>query len=401
MPKRNSLWANIDWITVSLFLILMLLGWINIYASVFNLEHQSIFDTTQRYGKQLIWIGAALIIAFILLRIDTNFYVFFSYFIYGFIVLLLILVLLIGSKINGQRAWFMFGSFGLQPSEFCKFATGLALANYMNTHGFKLQKFKSLLIVTLIILGPAALILMQNDTGSALVYFSFVLVLYREGLSGVVLFFGTLLVVLFVLALIISNLTLSLLLLGFVLIAFYIVNPRYKQFLIIPAIFASSILVSFSINLILGSKYGISDVLTVGSIIGVVIILAYSFHKKLTNYITIALIFLGSVLFTISVDYVFYNILGDHQQARINELLGIESDPLGAGYNVNQSKIAIGSGGFFGKGFLKGTQTKFNFVPEQDTDFIFCTVGEEWGFVGSLVVIGLFMGLFYPVGLAC
>ncbi|MBK6283060.1 MAG: FtsW/RodA/SpoVE family cell cycle protein [Draconibacterium sp.] len=142
---------------------------------------------------------------------DSNFYVLFSYFIYGFIVLLLILVLLIGSKINGQRAWFMFGSFGLQPSEFCKFATGLALANYMNTHGFKLQKFKSLLIVTLIILGPAALILMQNDTGSALVYFSFVLVLYREGLSGVVLFFGTLLVVLFVLALIISNLTLSLL----------------------------------------------------------------------------------------------------------------------------------------------------------------------------------------------
>jgi rod shape determining protein RodA len=135
-------------------------------------------------------------------------------------------------------------------------------------------------------------------------------------------------------------------------------------------------------------------VLTVGSIIGVVIILAYSFHKKLTNYITIALIYLGSVLFTISVDYVFNNILGDHQQARINELLGIESDPLGAGYNVNQSKIAIGSGGFLGKGFLKGTQTKFNFVPEQDTDFIFCTVGEEWGFAGSLVVIGLFMWLF-------
>jgi len=394
MPKRNSLWANIDWITVSLFLILTLLGWINIYASVFNLEHQSIFDTTQRYGKQLIWIGAALVIAFILLRIDTNFYVFFSYIIYGIIVLLLVLVLIVGTKINGQRGWFMIGSFGFQPSEFCKFATGLALANYMNTHGFKFQQFKSLLIVSLIILGPAALILMQNDTGSALVYFSFVLVLYREGLSGVVLFFGTLLVVLFVLALIISNLTLSILLLGFVLVAFYIVNPRYKQFLIIPAIFALSILVSFLINLVAGSKYGLSDVLTVGSIIGAITILAYSFFKKLPNYTTIALIFLGSVLFTISVDYVFYNILGDHQQARINELLGIESDPLGAGYNVNQSKIAIGSGGLWGKGFLEGTQTKFNFVPEQDTDFIFCTVGEEWGFAGSLVVIGLFMALF-------
>ena len=394
MPKRNSLWANIDWITVSLFLILMFLGWINIYASVYNLEHQSIFDTTQRYGKQLIWIGAAIVIAFILLRIDTNFYVFFSYFIYGFIVILLILVLIVGTKINGQRAWFMIGSFGVQPSEFCKFATGLALANYMNSHGFKLQQFKSLLVISLIILGPAALILLQNDTGSALVYFSFVLVLYREGLSGVVLFFGTLLVVLFVLALIISNFTLSLLLLGFVLLAFYVVNPRYKQFVIIPSIFASSILLFYIINLTIGSKYEISDIITSGSITGTLIMLVYSYRKKLNNYITIALIFLGSLLFTISVDYVFNNILGDHQQARINELLGIESDPLGAGYNVNQSKIAIGSGGFWGKGFLKGTQTKFNFVPEQDTDFIFCTVGEEWGFVGSFVVIGLFMALF-------
>jgi len=394
MPKRNRFWANIDWLTVSLFLILMLLGWINIYASVYNAEHQSILDTSQRYGKQLIWIGAALAIAFILLIVESNFYVFFSYIIYGFIVILLILVLFAGTVINGQKGWFMFGSFGFQPSEFCKFATGLALANYMNTHGFKLQQFKSLLIISLIILLPATLILLQNDTGSALVYFSFVLVLYREGLSGVVLFFGTLMIVLFVLALIVSNLTLSLLLLGFVLLGFYVVNPKYKQFLKIPAIFASSILLFYTGNLIFGSIYGISEVLTVGSLLGAIILLVYSVHKKLTNYITISLIFLGSLMFTISVDYVFYNILGDHQQARINELLGIASDPLGAGYNVNQSKIAIGSGGFLGKGFLEGTQTKFNFVPEQDTDFIFCTVGEEWGFVGSLVVIGLFMLFF-------
>jgi rod shape determining protein RodA len=395
MPKRNSLWANIDWITVSIFLILMLLGWINIYASVFDQEHQSIFDTTQRYGKQLIWIGAALLIGFVILIVESNFYVFFSYIIYGIVVLLLILVLFAGTKINGQRAWFMFGSFGFQPSEFCKFATGLALANYMNIHGFKLQQFKSLVITSLIILGPATLILLQNDTGSALVYFSFVLVLYREGLSGVVLFFGTLLVVLFVLALIISNLVLSLLLLFSVLIAFYVVNSRYKQYLKIPIIYASAILLFFIINLIIGSKYEIADVITLGSVIGTLVILGYSYAKKLTNFITISLIFLGSVLFTISVDYAFNNILGDHQQARINELLGIESDPLGAGYNVNQSKIAIGSGGMWGKGFLQGTQTKFNFVPEQSTDFIFCTVGEEWGFAGSFVVIGLFMLLFY------
>ncbi|HSO87255.1 MAG TPA: rod shape-determining protein RodA [Draconibacterium sp.] len=395
MPKRNSLWANIDWVTVSIFLILVFLGWINIYASVYNQEHQSIFDTTQRYGKQLIWIGMALAIGFIILIIDSNFYVFFSYIIYGFIVFLLILVLFAGTVINGQRGWFMFGQFGFQPSEFCKFATGLALASYMNTHGFKLQQFKSLAIISAIILGPAILILLQNDTGSALVYFSFVLVLYREGLSGVVLFFGSLLILLFVLALIISNFVLSLILLGSFLIAFYVVNSRYKQYLIIPVIYVSAILLFFIINLIIGSKYEISDVITLGSILGTVVMLGYSYRKKLTSYLTIASIFLGSLLFTISVDYAFNNILESHQQERINELLGIQSDPLGAGYNVNQSKIAIGSGGFLGKGFLEGTQTKFNFVPEQSTDFIFCTVGEEWGFVGAFVVIGLFMLLFY------
>jgi len=395
MPKRNSLWANIDWGTVFIFLILVFLGWINIYASVFNLEHQNIFDISQRYGKQLIFIGAAMAIGFLILIIDSNFYVFFSYIIYGFIVLLLVLVLFLGTEINGQRAWFMFGSVGFQPSEFCKFATGLALASYMNTYGFKLQTFKSLIIISAIIFGPAVLILLQNDTGSALVYFSFILVLYREGLSGVVLFFGTLLILLFILALIISNLVLSLILLGSFLIAFYVVNAKYKQYLKIPVIYAAGILLLFMVNLMSGSELEISDIITAGSILGTLVILGYSFRKKLTNYITIALIFLGSVLFTVSVDYAFNNILGDHQQERINELLGIQSDPLGAGYNVHQSKIAIGSGGLLGKGFLEGTQTKFNFVPEQSTDFIFCTVGEEWGFVGSFVVIGLFMLLFY------
>jgi len=395
MPKRNSLWANIDWVTVSIFLILIFLGWINIYASVFNQEHQSIFDTTQRYGKQLIWIGAALAIGFLILIIESNFYVFFSYIIYGIIVSLLILVLFAGTVINAQKGWFMFGSFGFQPSEFCKFATGLALANYLNTHGFKHDKYKTIAIVSAIILVPALLILLQNDTGSALVYLSFVLVLYREGLSGVVLFFGSLLILLFVLALILSNLVLSIVMLVSGLIAFYAVNTRYKQFLKIPIIYASGMLLFFVVNLVIGSVFELADVLTVALIAGTIVILGYSYFKKIRSYTTIGLIFLGSILFTVSVDYAFNKILGDHQQSRINELLGIHSDPLGAGYNVNQSKIAIGSGGFFGKGFLEGTQTKFNFVPEQSTDFIFCTVGEEWGFVGSVFVIGLFMLLFY------
>lgn len=395
MPNRKSLWANIDWLTVFIFVSLMILGWVNIYASVYNQEHQSIFDTTQRYGKQMIWIGAALVLGFFIVIVESNFYVFFAWIIYGVVLFLLLLVLFFGTIINGAKGWFMIGSFGFQPAEFAKFATALALASFMNLHGFKLQQFKSVAGVLVIILLPAALILVQNDTGSALVFLSFVLVLYREGLSGIVLFFGTLLVALFVLALVVSNLFLSISLLVLALIIFYAINSRYKQFWIIPAIYAGSILPFLIVNLASGSKIAWGDLITAGEILGTIILVGYAFRKKLNQYLTVALIFLGSLLFTISVDYVFYNVLVEHQQSRINELLGIHSDPLGAGYNVNQSKIAIGSGGFSGKGFLKGTQTKFNFVPEQDTDFIFCTVGEEWGFLGSLVVIGLFLGLFY------
>lgn len=394
MPKRNSLWANIDWITVGLFILLVFMGWINIYASVFDQEHQSILDTTQRYGKQLIWIGAAFLIAFVVLIIESNFYVFFSYIIYGFIVFLLILVLFVGKEINGARSWFGIGGFGLQPAEFAKFATALALAKYMNTYGFKLQTFKSLTRITAIIFTPAVFILMQNDTGSALVYFSFVLVLYREGLSGVVLFFGSLVAVLFVLALVLSNLVLAILLLGLVIVAFFIFNPRMKQFSRILIIFSASTMLFVLLDFILGSKYEISDALSAGSVLAAIIILFDSIRKRMNNYVIIALVFLGAVFFTFTVDYAFDNLLEAHHQARINEYLGIVSDPLGAGYNVNQSKIAIGSGGFSGKGFLKGTQTKFDFVPEQTTDFIFCTVGEEWGFLGTLTVIGLFLFMF-------
>lgn len=393
MAKRNSLWANIDWITVVIFLILVFAGWINIYASVFNQEHQSIFDISQRYGKQLIWIGAALLISFVILIVESNFYVFFSYIIYGAIMFLLILVLLFGKEVNGSRSWFMMGSFGFQPSEFAKFATALALARFMSSHGFKLQKPKSLLIVSAIILLPASFILLQNDTGSAIVYASFVLVLYREGLSGVVLFFGTLVVVLFVLALIISNLTLSLIMLGAALAVFLVLSTKKKQFARVFIVFSAIIMPSLLVNLALQNKFQIADVVIAGSLLAGSIVLIDSYRKKITSYAIVALVFIGSILFSLTVDYGFDNMLGAHHRDRLNEYLGIVSDPLGAGYNVNQSKIAIGSGGFLGKGFLKGTQTKFDFVPEQTTDFIFCTVGEEWGFVGTLLFVGLFVFL--------
>ncbi len=383
-----------DWVTVGLYLVLIFMGWFNIYAAVYNVDHQSILDTSQQYGKQLIWIGAALTLAIVIMVIETNFYVFFSYIIYGVTVFLLMLVLLVGKEINGAKSWFAFGGVLIQPAEFAKFATGLALARYMSTFDFNLKKIKSIAVIGLIIFMPATFILLQNDTGSALVYFSFVLVLFREGLSGLFLFLGTLVAVLFILALILPNITLILVLLVAAIIMYLILNPKLNQFVRAAAMLAGGIALAFLLNLIIGTNWELADVLMAGSVLGALVIFGYSLQKRFGNYIIISLFFVGSVLFTKTVDYAFDNLLEPHQQVRINELLGIESNPYGAGYHVNQSKIAIGSGGMWGKGYLKGTQTKYNFVPEQSTDFIFCTVGEEWGFAGTFLVIALFIALF-------
>ena len=393
MPRRNSVWTNIDWLTVFLYLVLIFLGWINIYSSVYDTDHQSILDVSQRYGKQMIWIAAALTLAFVILILETNFYVFFSYIIYGIIILLLILVLFVGTEINASKSWFTIGGFSIQPAEFGKFATSLALAKYMSSFGFKLKRFKSFVIIGLIVFLPAALILLQNDTGSALVYFAFVLVLYREGLSGIFLFFGVWIALLFVFSLVLEGVVLYGLLAALALIVFLALNPSIKQFFVVAGIFIVSFFLLAGVNYAFGSEFSGEQVLRGTSLLSGGMVLIYSLLKRLKNYAFIALIFIGSVLLSISVDYAFDEMLEPYQQARINELLGIESDPQGAGYNVNQSKIAIGSGGLWGKGFLNGTQTKFNFVPEQSTDFIFCTVGEEWGFAGTFIVVILFMVL--------
>lgn len=388
------MWANIDWLTVTVYLVLVLLGWINIYSSVYDAGHHSIFDITQRYGKQLIWIGAALLLAFVILLIETNFYVFFAYIIYGAVIFLLILVLFAGTEVNNSKSWLTIGGFALQPAEFGKFATALALAKFMSSFGFKLKRFKSLIIIGAIILLPAALILLQNDTGSALVYFSFVLVLYREGLSEVVLFFATLIGLLFIFSLVLSELVLFGLLAGLALLAFLVVNAGMKHYYKVLLSFFVAFVLLTAVNYFTRLGYELAQLLAGMIFVGGLGIIVYGIRKKLKSYTLIALVFVGSVLFSVTVDYAFNNMLEPYQQARINELLGIESDPLGVGYNVNQSKIAIGSGGFWGKGFLNGTQTKFNFVPEQSTDFIFCTVGEEWGFAGTSVVVLLFLTLF-------
>ena len=339
MRERKGILHNIDWVTVLLFMLLMLVGWINIYSAVYNEEHSSIFDFTQRYGKQLIWIFAAIGIAFVIIVIDASFFMTFSYLIYGISILSLLAVLVLGKEIAGSRSWFQIGSIAIQPAEFAKFATALALAKYLSTFNVSLTKLRTKIIASIIIFLPAALVLLQNDTGSALVYAVFILVLFREGLTGNILLIGLVVGILFVFSLLFDKL--------------YII-----------------------------------------AIMGFIAVLLFYFMKRNTKNI---IVLMGMLViasgFVYSVDYAFENVLEPHQKKRINVLLGKELDLRGAGYNVHQSKIAIGSGGLAGKGFLQGTQTKYDFVPEQDTDFIFCTIGEEWGYLGSIVLIILFLAL--------
>lgn len=343
MRDEKSILNNIDWVIVLLYLLLVFAGWINIYAAVYNDEHKSVFDISQSYGKQLIWIASSIIIALIILMIDAKFIAAFSYVIYVFHILLLIAVLVVGKEIAGSKSWFQIGSFALQPAEFAKYATNLAVAKYLSTLNINIKSPKSLVRVIFLLGIPSVLILLQNDTGSALVYVAFVFVLFRQGMSGNILFIGLIAVILFILTLLVN------------------------KFIVI------------------------------GIIAAITLISVFFLRKNRRDILTMIGLFVLISAYVYSVDYAFDNFLEPHHQKRINVLLGKETDLRGAGYNVNQSKIAIGSGGLTGKGFLQGTQTKFNFVPEQSTDFIFCTVGEEWGFLGSFVVIGLFMTLFIRI----
>ncbi|MBR9830718.1 rod shape-determining protein RodA [bacterium] len=353
MRNSPSIFNNIDWFSILLYLILVFAGWLNIYAAVYNEEFKSIFDASQQYGKQLIWIGTSVGLVIILLFIDERFFNTFAYVIYGAIISLLVLVILIGTETKGATSWFEVGGFKIQPSEFAKFATSLAVAKYLSTMNVKMSDLKTKVIALTIIFLPSLLILAQNDTGSALVYGAFILVLYREGLSGNILLIGVSAAFLFVMALIMRN-----------------------------EIFHFPFEIEIDGTLLLIISLGLFSTAL------------WYFNRKSKQiiYISIAILVGGAGLIK-SVDYIFNNVLEPHQSKRINVMLGLESDPKGAGYNVNQSLIAIGSGGIAGKGFLEGTQTKYNFVPEQSTDFIFCTIGEEWGFLGALVIIILFVTL--------
>jgi rod shape determining protein RodA len=347
--NQRTPFFGIDRLTILIYVILMIMGWLNIYAAVYDEEHGNIFDTTQKYGKQLIWIGGAAIIAFTILLIDANFYTAFAYLFYGFFIVANVLVVFFGREIKGSRSWFGIGGFGVQPAEFMKFATNLALAKFLSNQNIVvnqqfrlrlkdiLKNYKNTLIALIFIVSPLLLIkILQDETGLAIVFVAFIVVLYREGLSVNFLIFGLLGTILFVVSLIVTHISGLLITLALISAASFFFIRRIKVNIIMVAL---------------------AYVAASGVVLG-------------TNYL--------------------YSHLETHQKVRIDVLLGRGTVNLKKeGYNVNQAKIAIGSGGLFGKGYLQGTQTKYDFVPEQDTDFIFCTVGEEWGFVGSAIVVFL------------
>lgn len=392
--RRNNTFLNLDWVLIVLYLFMVLAGWLNIYSAVYNEDHQSIFDMSQRYGKQLLWIGFAFMLALFVIVTDSKFFVAFSYLFYAFFILLLIFVLFFGKEVNGSKSWFMIGSFALQPSEFAKYGAALAISRMLSAYNFSFRNRRDQFLVALILFIPVVLIFLQNDTGSALVYFVFIIPLFREGLSGLILFFVFYFTLLFIGSLVLSpTIFIILLLVLAFLVAFYFLKrwePLFKVFLLLLLLSLPFVIYELIVS---DQAFNLYFVLIRSSFITALFLLFRTIVKRIQHMPLITAIFLASIIFSVSVDFAFDRLLEPHQQDRINHLLGIESDPLGAGYNVNQSKIAIGSGGFLGKGFLKGTQTKYDFVPEQSTDFIFCTVGEEWGFVGSLIVVVAFVML--------
>ncbi|MBW6499497.1 MAG: rod shape-determining protein RodA [Bacteroidales bacterium] len=338
MRKQFDFFKNIDKTLVFLFLVMIFMGWFNIFAAELKEGHQSIFDVSQNYGKQLFWIITALLLAVVILMFDAKFFPAFAWVIYGGLMVILVGVLFFGVEINASKSWFRIGGFQLQPAEFAKYATALALARYISEVKMRTLDWPARLKPLAIIALPVALIFLQNDTGTALVFAAFVLVLYREGyISGLLLTFGLIAIFLFVMTLILN------------------------EFIIIGA-------------------------LAVIALAGAIIL-----RRKRREMVQLLGLFAILSVYVYSADYAFENFLQPHQKLRIEVLINEEVDLKGAGYNLNQSKIAIGSGGFWGKGYLKGTQTKFNFVPEQGTDFIFCTIGEEWGFVGSFTIIALYI----------
>jgi rod shape determining protein RodA len=392
MVQRNRTIANLDWISILLWLVMMVFGWMNIYSANIMEADGGIFDLSQRFGKQLIWVGASLVLAMLLLALDAKFYIYFSYFLYVILLGVLLGVLIFGREINGARSWFVIGGFQLQPSEFAKPITALALANLLTSHNYNLRRFWHLVQAGAIILAPPLLIILQPDLGSVLVYSAFILVLFREGFSSTVMMMLAALGLLFFITLLFDKALILLILVMASLIIYMFVARSFKKGVINTVWIAGIFGLLYGINYLLQTGFSLFN-LGLATLLPVSMVIAVK-GLRLREYTQMKILagFIISIVFIISVDFAMNNVLKPHQQHRIYVTLGLEDDPQGVGYNVNQSKIAIGSGGFSGKGYLNGTQTKLRFVPEQSTDFIFCTVGEEWGFLGTTFVILLYAG---------
>ncbi len=369
------------------------MGWLSIYASAYTEAHPSIFDFSQRYGQQLLWISAAFVLVVAILLIDKRFYYAFAYIIYAILLFVLLVVLFIGVAKHGARSWLDFGFFKMQPSEFAKFTTSLALARFMGRAQFSRYAMRDWLRVAVIIGIPVILILLQNDLGSAIVFSTFLLVCYREGMRGEVLLFLLFVAAIFIFELLFDKLYILLGLVLLSLVVYQLMQRNVKATLRLLFFQLLALVIGYALNFFLHKEWEWYVLSLFPALFTVLYFLVQGLLSRTRSLAILGGILAFSLFCSFSVDYVFNNVLDTHHQRRINDLLGIEDDPLGWGYNVNQSMIAIGSGGMWGKGFLEGTQTKFNFVPEQSTDFIFCTVGEEWGFAGSIVVLGLFLAL--------
>lgn len=404
MVRRENIWKSLDWVTIAIYLILIVFGWFSVCGASYDYGDRDFLDFSTRAGKQFMWIVCSFGLGFVLLMLEDTLYDMFSYIIYIGLILLLIITIFIAPDTKGSRSWLILGPVSLQPAEFAKFATALALAKYMSAYSFTMKNWKNTLMLAFLILLPLVLIILQRETGSALVYTAFFLMLYREGMPGVVLFSGICAVVYFVVGIRFDQ----------VLIADTPTPIGEFAVLSMVLLFAGGMVWVYKKrwepvrNIIGGSSvvlliaYIISEYVAPFNLVWVqwglcVVVTFYLFYLSLRerhlSYLLIGLFAIGSIGFLYSSDYFFNKVLEPHQQISIKVVLGMEEDLTGAGYNVNQSKIAIGSGGLTGKGFLNGTQTKLKYVPEQDTDFIFCTVGEEEGFIGSTAVLLLFLAL--------
>ena len=402
--KQQSVLRSLDWWTIGIYLCLLAFGWLSVCGASYTYGDTDILSLGTRSGMQIVWIGTSICLGFVLLMLDDRFYDTFAYIIYAVLLLLLFITIFNPHEIKGSRSWLVLGPLRLQPAEFAKFATALAVAKLMSTYGFNMHRWKDFAAACAVVLLPMIFIIAQKETGSALVYISFFLMFYREGMTGSVLFTGL------------------------AMIIYFVVGIRYEETMLLDTsvsvgkfavltlvqIFVSGMVYTYCHEkrqalAILGYSLGATllallfaefvipfDIVWVqlaacAALVGYLIYCAL--NRRIKHYLYIALFAVGSIAFFYSADYVLNNILEPHQRVRINVLLGLEEDISGAGYNVHQSEIAIGSGGLEGKGFLNGTQTKLKFVPEQDTDFIFCTVGEEEGFLGSAGVLLLFLAL--------